>query len=304
MIKYFSKAFKITNENIILTTPLVLFLFIFSIYLSIAKNAPETFPSAILLILTTLFMFGAFFAGWFFMVKKALDLDKQEITVEEEKAKASFSLLKEIPVGVGEYFLPYTFGLILYTGLILVLLYLAYQIGLHFIGNVGITLNELRIALNSPAAMKSLVSSLSVAELTKLNTWNVLFLSFMGLFSFLTMFWGAHIVIKNKNPLMALFQSIGFIFKNLLPSIILFVYISFINFLVSLVNATSTINAILYFISMVIYFYFVVYVVVLVFLYYDSETNRPIKEKNEDNCDCGTDSVGEDGLCNPESFDE
>lgn len=304
MIKYFGKAFKITNENIILTTPLVLFLLVFSIYLGIAKSTPPTTFTTILLILTTLFMFSSFISGWLFMVKKAVELDKQKFSVEEEKAKASLRLLKEFTVGVGEYFLPFTLGLIFYTALILLMLYAAYQIGLHFIGNIGISILGLKAALNSPPAMKSLISSLSTEQLTKLNLWNLLFLITMALFSFITMFWSAHIIIKNKNPLIAFYQSIKYIFKNILASFVLFLYISFVNFVVSLINTTATINPLLYFLSMIIYFYFVVYVVVLVFLYYDSENNKPIEQKAENNCNSGTDSVGENELCNPESFDE
>lgn len=249
-------------------------------------------------------MFSSFISGWLFMVKKAVELDKQKFSVEEEKAKASLRLLKEFTVGVGEYFLPFTLGLIFYTALILLMLYAAYQIGLHFIGNIGISILGLKAALNSPPAMKSLISSLSTEQLTKLNLWNLLFLITMALFSFITMFWSAHIIIKNKNPLIAFYQSIKYIFKNILASFVLFLYISFVNFVVSLINTTATINPLLYFLSMIIYFYFVVYVVVLVFLYYDSENNKPIEQKAENNCNSGTDSVGENELCNPESFDE
>lgn len=300
MIKYFIKAFKITNENIILTTPLVLFLFLFGIYMGIARNIPETVYSIILLLATTLFMFSAFFGGWFFMVKKAIELDRQEFIAEEEKAKASFGLIKEIPRGIGEYFLSFVGGLILYVGLTILLSFAAYQIGLHSIGKLNIGILELKMALSSPVAMKSLVSSLSTEQLVKLNYWNFLLLGFMALFSFITMYWGAHIVIKNKNPLMAFFQALGFTFKNLLASLILFLYISFLNFTVSLINAVAIINPILYFISMLIYFYFVVYIVVLVFLYYDSENIQ----KTESCCGCGTDSLGQNELCNPQSFDE
>lgn len=306
MIKYFTKAFKITNENIILTTPLVLFLFLLSIYLGIAKNAPETLLATVLLLVTILFMVSAFFSGWLFMVKQAVNLEKKEGLADEEKAKASLALLKEIPVGIGEYFLSFIGGLILYVGLIALMAFLGYQIGMHFIGKVGVNLMELKIALESPAAMKALVSSLSVEQLKKINEWNILFLSSMTLFSFITMFWGAQIVIKNKNPFVSFFQALGFTFRNIFPSIILFVYISLINFTVSLLNAVAGVNPILYFLSMLVYFYFVVYVVVLVFLYYDSENSDKLiiivgKQQEQDdttedksNSDSGSDSIGQD----------
>lgn len=274
MIKYFTRAFKITNENIILATPLVLSLFLLSVYLGIAKNAPETWPSIILLLITTIFMLSAFFAGWFFMVKRAIDIGREEFAADEDKARASFNLLKELPVGIGEYFFSFVGGLILYAALFLLLSFIGYEIGLHFIGKVGIGFGEFKAAISSSTAMKTLVSSLSVEQLAKLNAWNLLFLTTMAIFSFITLFWGAHIIIKNKNPFVAFFQALNFTFKNFSSSIILFFYISIINFAISFINAVSTLNPIIYFMSMLIYFYFVVYVVVLIFLYYDSESRE------------------------------
>ncbi|MDD3436529.1 MAG: hypothetical protein PHC64_05180, partial [Candidatus Gastranaerophilales bacterium] len=168
MVKYFIKAFKVTNENIIITTPLVLGLLLLNIYLEIAKNAPQTLPALILLVITILFMLSAFCAGWFYMVKKAIDLDKTEFIIDEDKAKASFNLLKELPVGVGEYFLPFVGGIILYIGLIILLTFTVYTVGMHFIGDIGISLFKFKMALTSATAMKSLVSSLTTEQLAKI----------------------------------------------------------------------------------------------------------------------------------------
>lgn len=301
MIKYFKRAFKITNDNIILTTPFVLFLLLLSIYFGIVQNAPVNIFAALLLLITSLFMTSAFLAGWFFMVKKAIDLDKKEFIVEEEKAKASFGLIKELPAGIGEFFLPVTGGLILYITLIALFSVVSYKIGMHFIGSVDLSLLKIKMAMNSPAAMKSLISALSKDQLIKLEAWNLLILSTMILFSFITMFWGAHVFIKNKNPLIAFFQSLKFIFKNFLSSIVLFVYISFINFFVSIIlNVLGVVNPFIYFVSILIYFYFVVYVVVLVFLYYDSEATA----KTESNCNSGADSIGQEQISDTKSSDD
>lgn len=281
MIKYFKNAFKITNENIILTTPLVLFLFLLSIYLGVAQRAPESLVSSVLLLITILFMLSAFFAGWLNMVKKAIELNKQEFIVEEEKAKASLALMKDLPIGIGEYFLPFVGTLILYATLSIALIFIAYKLGMHFIGKVDLSLEQIKIAANSPHAMKAMVSALSATELVKVNYWNILFLATISTLSFITMFWAPEIILRTKNPAVAFFKSFIFTFKNFFSAAILFIYLSFINFTVSLVNAFATIHPIVYFISLLIYFYFVVYVVVLVFLYYESE-NNPTPQINSD----------------------
>jgi len=282
MIKYFSQAFKITNANIILTTPLVLFLFLLSIYLGVAQNAPDNVTSSILLLVTILFMLAAFFAGWLYMVKKSIELSKKEFIVEEEKAKATFGLLKDFPTGIGEYFLQFVGLLILYTLLTGILFFISYKLGMHFIGKIDLTLAQIKIAMTSPVAMKSMISTLNTAELIKINYWNFLFIATISTLSFITIFWAPEIIIKTKNPIVAFFKAINFTLKNFLQTVILFVYISFINFTVSLINAFSTINPIIYFVSMLLYFYFVVYIVVLVFLYYESENNPKSQINSEE----------------------
>lgn len=312
MIKYFSKAFKITNFNIILTTPLVLFVILLSFYSSISQTIPRNIIAAILFMVTSLFMFAAFFAGWLFMVKKAIDLDKLEFVADEDRARASLNLMKEIPTGIGEYFVSFTFGIILYIAAFLLMLLISSVLGMHFIGKVDVNLLAFKAALTSAAALKTFISGLSQEQLIKINSWYMLIFASMLFYSFITMFWAPEIIKKTKNPMKALVNSIIFIFKNFLGVVILFIYINFINFLASLLMnllialpiSVPFIAFVLSLLSMVVYFYFFVYVIVLIFLYYDSESNRNFRiesaesadtfEKTSDNSSSGTDSFGEE----------
>lgn len=288
MIKYFSKAFKITNENIILATPLVLFLFILSFYIEFTKRAPENIAVAILLLTTILFMTGAFLAGWFFMIKQAVKITHEEFSDEEEKAKASFGLLKEFNCGVGEFFIPFAGAVTLYGIVIFLIILATYKAGMHFIGNPGIDFVQIKKALASTAEMKTFISSLSIEQIAKINAWNFMFIGITFVQSFLTMFWGSEIIYRTKNPITALLKSIQSIFKKPLGAIILFLYISFLNFVISFINAVLAFNSILYFLSMLLYFYFIVYIVVLIFLYYE----KGILTQKENNCDNRTDCIG------------
>lgn len=287
MIKYFSKAFKITNDNIILATPLVLSIFIFFVYMGVIHSSIRNIYTALLLPITFLFMISAFCAGWFYMVQKAIDLDKQEFPSEEERAKASLSLMREIPIGVGEYFSSFLGGLILYYGLLLVLIFISSHIGAHFAGTLDFNVQDLKKILASVESMKTFVFGLNKTQLYNIFIWSLLFIFTTAFYSFITMFWAAVIVNGEKNPFISFFKSVKFEFKNFLDSFILFLYITFVHFSVSVVNAAFSANSILYFISMLIYFYFVVYVVVVVFLYHDSKNS-----KIKDICDCGTDCIG------------
>lgn len=307
MIKYFTKAFKITNENIILTTPLVLFLLLSSIYIEVAQNAPSNIFSAILLIVTILFMVSAFFAGWFFMVKRAIDLDKKEFIIDEDKAKASFDLIKEFPIGVGEFFLSSVGAFILYSLLFILFSIIAYFIGIHFVGKIDLSPAELKMILNSFES-KTLISSLSVDKLSKLQVWYTIFAITITIHHFMTMFWGAEVVSGTKNPFIAFFKALYFTLKNIFGVILLFIYTNIVGFVISLIiNAIVMIHIIPTIISvlasMLLYFYFIVYVIVLVFLYYDSEKNRQLSKKTQDNSDSGTDSIGQEQTGDNQSED-
>jgi len=297
MIKYFKKAFKITNENIILTTPLILFVFIFNIYLWVAQSTKENLLSAILVLCTILFMLSAFFAGWLFMVRKAIELDKKDFIMDEDRAKASFNLIKEFPIGIGEYFAPFIGASIIYVGLFVLILFIVHLIGMHFIGKVDLTPAQIKMTMGSHIVVQSLVASFSLEQLKKINAWLMLIVSVIPAFYFITMFWFSQIVFKTKNPLIAFFKSITFTFKNFLSAIILFMYVSFINLTVYYVILIASNNYISHFIATLIHFYFLVYVVVLIFLYYDREHDRTNSQQiteTQSPCDSGTDSIGQD----------
>ena len=54
MLKLFKNAFKLTNEGIILATTLILFIWLITIYLTIAKGVVDTLPEAFSAIITLL----------------------------------------------------------------------------------------------------------------------------------------------------------------------------------------------------------------------------------------------------------
>ena len=86
MIKLFKDSFGITYYNIILATPLVLFMVIVSMYLGFSKNTVDTLPEMLLSMFTLWVMFGAFLAAWFFMVKRAVENSKSVYILDEDHA--------------------------------------------------------------------------------------------------------------------------------------------------------------------------------------------------------------------------
>lgn len=268
MIKVFKNAFKITFNNIILATPLLVFLFMLNIYLIVAKNAVSALPSAVLFYLTLFLMFSAFLAGWLYMVKISVDNFKKGKS--QEDINEPFKLLKEFPVGIAEYIKPYmgfSFLYLLFANIFVVTVYL---IGNHFIGNVGITMKEFASATEAPVAMQALLDSMTNAQLLKVNYWYLLVMISVQIFSLGTMFWVVEIMYSTKNPLIAFFKSISRVFVKP-QSILLFIGINVLNFVLVLLNYVSMFNPITYLFMTLVFFSFIVYVFVLLFLYYDEK---------------------------------
>ena len=271
MGKLFKDTVGITNDNIILAFPLILFMWVLSLYVSFSRQTVNSLPLLILSSITVLVMTGAFFAGWFYMVKKAVKLSKQVFVLDTDRAKATFNLLKTIPAGIGKYFLSYS-GMIIIGGFIAAILgACVFQIGIHLIGSLDLNPEQLKSVLSSASDMKAFLDSLSFDQLIKLNNWNLLFLASATVMSFLFMLWAPEIVFNTRNPFMAFVNSVKKIFHRFGRCLKLFVFLTFLNFILSFINTFSLFNPILYFIMTVVYFYFLVYLVMLIFLYYERE---------------------------------
>ena len=271
MIKLFKDALKITNECIILATPLIIFMWALSLYIGFSKLSVNSWIAALLSFITVIAMTAAFCAGWFYMVKKAISLSKQTFVLETDKSKEIFNLIKILPAGIGKYFASSLGMVLLFALIIAVTGSLIFKLGMALIGNIGLDPSQISAIMSSSAGMKNFLDSLTFEQLMKLNNWNLLFISFTSLLSFILMLWVPEIIYKTRNPFIAIFKSIKKVFQKCWKSLKLFISISLINFVLSFINTFSVVNPIIYFVMMLVYFYFLVYLVVLIFLYYDRE---------------------------------
>lgn len=303
MIKLFKDTFKTANDCMILTIPLILFMWMISIYLAYSSVTVDVLSEFILAAVTLLFMSGAFLSGWFYMVKRALDVSKGVYVMDQDRAKATMNLFKVIPSGIGMYFLSFVGMAIMFMLIISIVGAGIYKIGMHFIGNIDFTAAQVKGALVSAQDMKAFLDTLSLEQLWKLNNWNLLFMTATTLVSFLFMLWVPEIIYCTPNPFMALFKSIKKVFIKFGNSIKLFLYLTLLNFTISFISTFAMINPFIYLFIMILYFYFITYVVVLIFSYYektfcpvldsgDSENEEPLS--GEEDLDESSDSDSED----------
>ena len=105
MSNLFLKTFKITNNSIILTIPLIIGVKMLDLYSVFTKYTVDSLPKFFLASLTMLFMFGVLSAAWFYIVKEAVNLSKKVFVFDKDRANATFSLFKLLPEGIGKFFL-------------------------------------------------------------------------------------------------------------------------------------------------------------------------------------------------------
>ena len=259
MLKHIKKSFALTNKYIILATPLILFSLFSSLYILFSSrgNLINLLIAACLFIL----MLTAFLAGWSYMLKLC-------VTKEETNEDANL-LIKEFPAGVGEYFLPVLgllFNVFIVSGIIFALFHF---IGMKFIGNPNISVQDLSQALTSIESTAKFLESLSPEQLTRLYAWNIIIAAGLGIEYFLLLFCLPALSFKSHNPFKAFLLSIKDLFsksffKNVLLYLILFISYVILSFLTSLFG----LNVVTHFIFTLVNFYYLVYIAVLVYAYY------------------------------------
>lgn len=254
-----NKIFELTNKYIIIATPLILFSLLSSIYLIFSAGSKGLLH--IIAAVLILFLMGiAFVAGWGKMVKSA---------ALEESADDPNGIIRAFPAGVGEYFLP-VLGLF-FCVIVLNLLFLSAAVaaGLHFIGDAGININDFSKAMTSQESLRTFLSSLSVAQLLKINLWNALIVGTMTVLSFILFLYLPALFFTDKNPFKALCTSVRCIFcKKFFKTLGIYFLIFVVNFFISILSALFSGNVIMNFIMTLTNFYFICCVAVGVFYYY------------------------------------
>ena len=259
MLKIIRESFKMTNENVVIATPLIFFSIISSLYL-IFSSAGSNIGRLIAVILFVL-MLGAFLAGWFYMIAK----------VVKDSENTDDKLIFEFPSGVGEYFLSGLGMIFKVTVVSLIIIVVTLLIGKKFIGGIGVSYEQFSNAISNVETMKAFVNNLSDEQLIKVNLWNALLFFGMVVNYFILMLYPAVIFFKEKNPFKAFFICLKDTFSHrFFKNIGLFLITFILYFLVSTCTAFAGRNIITHFIMTLINFYYMTFVAILVFNYYYS----------------------------------
>lgn len=275
MRELFKEAIKITNYNIILAVPLIVFIKILDLYSLYSKYNIDSTPKFLIASITVLFMFGVFCAGWFYMVEGAVKLSKKVFVLDTDRAKATMNLFKIFPEGVGKFFLSFVGVYVIFLFIQAIATPLVYILGVNIIGGLDAEsmqhLQELTIntELASNQGMPAFIDKLSIEQIIFFGKWSLLFMSVTSVIMYLLMLWIPEIVCCTPNPLLALWRSFVKLFKDFFTTVRLFITLWLIGFALLFINTFAVINPIAYIIMSIVLFYFSVYFVVLIFLYFD-----------------------------------
>ncbi len=275
MRELFKEAVKITNYNIILTIPLIIFIKILDLYSLYSKYNVDSALKFLVASITVLFMFGIFCSGWFNMIKGAIKLSKKVFVLDEDRAKATMNLFKNFSEGVGKFFLSFVGAYIIFLFIQAIATPLVYILGVNIIG--GLDTNSMQnlqsLAINSEMSanqgMPAFIDKLSIEQIIFFGKWSLLFMSITSIIMYLLMLWVPEIICCTPNPLVALFRSVKKLFKDFFVTVRLYLILWFVGFLLLFVNTFAVINPIAYIIMSIIMFYYSVYLIVLIFLYFD-----------------------------------
>lgn len=245
MLKFFRENFIITNDCIILATPMVLFFIFLQMYIQNFEYNLSSNLSYIIFYVTLWVVVSGSFAGWFYMVKKTLQFSKKTFLFDTDRVTALSKLVLCLFKGIGRFFLSF---------LVLVAVIVVLKIAKTFL----IILFPIPFSLIYHSQLKS------VYNLTVIITSIIEFLIYYGF-----IFWIPEIVYNYANPFKAIISSFkkGFITLRSTFWYYLVFCIFGIGLHFSIINSTTL--PWLYFLLLLISYYFVLYTVILFFRHYE-----------------------------------
>lgn len=280
MLNAIKHAGVILRDNLVLITPVLMFLVIIMLLTShfiFAGNAVVSYSLAVCIVLFTF----AFLSGWFAMIKKAVENSKVPNLTKEQKLKNSNDLFGDFFASIPQNIFYVGIVIIIYFALLACVLFLAQKIAGHFFGDLNFIVDAFK-TISTPSATKDFLNSLTTDQLFTLYAWQMTIIGALILFSFLTMYFAPAVMYCTKTPFLAVWNAFKNLFKHFFASLGIFIFLILINTVLQLffgaLNIYTGSNAVIQTITFLVLVIFMVWATVIIFTYYD--------EKNSGDCGC------------------
>lgn len=236
MFKLLKDSFNITNDCIILATPLAIFLTLLGLYYNYADEVAETVFMQLFSAVTIFIIISGFLSAWLYMTKKAIAMSKRIYVFDEDRTNALLEVIASLSKGFGRLFLP-------------------------IIGMLALCIIIYSLTF-------SIIAYLPQLPILEDYTIYLLILIFI-IISFSTILWLPEIVYHERNALFALYNSVLKTYTYFKQTLFLYITILLIFIGISLSYYLIFLHPILSFFVLIIFYYILVYIVVLLFTYYE-----------------------------------
>ncbi len=267
----FRETFKITNNSMILTVPMIISFKIIEVYTKYINGSADSGAKFLFAFLTLIFMTGALGAGFFYLVKLAVEIHKKVFVIHNDRTKEILGLFKKFPDGIAQYFLSFTGAYVSFITIQILLLPVIAIIGLKLLGGMSPEfINTLQaFAYDSDR----LVDNLTEQQIIYLGCWVLLFLAFLFVLAYFLMLWIPEIMYKTKNPVMSIFSSIAKVFKRFWKTIGIYLSAFVFIFALAFIMTFLPKHPLITLLFEVIKYYSYLYFIFLIFLFYDKNFN-------------------------------
>jgi hypothetical protein len=241
-----------------------------------------------ILVLCLFALIFVFFSGW-------LEVIKQSTDIEKIREKNFYSIFLE---GIGANIIPATIGIILYSLFTFLTMILAQIIAAKCFGDISFFINELNKVASENGSWTDYIKSLDINQQYVIYGWNLCIMAGIILFNFVSLFYFPAIFYSEQKlylrPLVSIWTGLKFLFKNFFSAIGISVFIYVLNIILTILNTLFARNMVLSVLFLLIHIYFLCYVVMLIFNYYEAKNNSSDRP----------DSIGENEVINTVSEED
>lgn len=224
-VRYFIDAFKYTNNNLLMLSLLITFVFVVSMYVLVSSTRGV---NPLLTMGIVILLMAAVASGFFYTIKKCISVKAGEFSHDVKNVFPAFY------TGVGKYYFTFLGMFFMFFVIATIVIMGTFMLANSLICDVselGIDPNIFFQILSSTDtnAINTFIGSLSLDQQAYFRAWNRLFFFSTHLFTFLLMLWIPEQIYTKKNIFVTLFTSIKKVFKDIPNLLCIFLTISFLN---------------------------------------------------------------------------
>ncbi len=238
MLKFLRENFKITNDCIILATPMVIFFISIQWFIQTFQNILSLPANNIAFYLTLWIWISGCFAGWFYMTKKTLQFSKKTFLYDTDRSTALTKLFLCLFKGVGKFFVSF---------LIMVAVCFCFKLLKY-----GLLLSLFKLPYKLDISQVSIIS-----------------IAIVLIFWYFFIYWIPEIVYNYTNAFKAMINSVKMTilsFKNTFP---LYIFMVLIGILLRIIIFMAEDNPFTYFLLIILTYYYLLYFILIIFRDYE-----------------------------------